>query len=243
MNLPIVVIRNLTLNYEVRNANTYHLKQVALNVLKKQSTHLSIEALKQIDFSIYPGEILGIVGDNGAGKSSLLRVIAGILKPSSGDVNVQGRCFPLIELGAGFNYELTCRDNIVYFGVLLGNSRKAMESAVEQIAVWAGVENCLELPLRTFSTGMVARLGFAIATFKTSGILLIDETLSVGDQEFRQKSLAKINEIISEGQATIMVSHDIELLASLCTKILWIEKGFQRMIGSPREVIDAYRNA
>jgi ABC-type polysaccharide/polyol phosphate transport system ATPase subunit len=149
----------------------------------------------------------------------------------------------MLELGAGFNPELSGEENILLFGVLLGNRTKEMQSRVKDIAEWAGLTEQIKLPLRTYSTGMVARLGFAVATFRKSDVLIVDEILGVGDAEFQEKSKAKIKELIANGEATILVSHDPKAVESLATKVLWLDHGKQVMLGSTAEVLDAYRKA
>ena len=149
----------------------------------------------------------------------------------------------MLELGAGFNPELSGEENILLFGVLLGNRTKEMQSQVTDIAEWAGLTEHIKLPLRTYSTGMVARLGFAVATFRKSDVLIVDEILGVGDAEFQKKSKAKIRDLIANGEATILVSHDLETVESLATKALWLDHGKQVMLGTTAEVLDAYRKA
>ena len=202
---------------------------------------MNIHALKGVNFELFEGEVLGIIGKNGAGKSTLLKLIAGILPPTSGKVIVQGKISPLIELGAGFNSELTGEENVLLFGVLLGHSKKVMKDNLDKIATWAGLTAVMKLPLRTYSTGMRSRLGFAIATFQESELLIIDEVLSVGDSEFQRKSLSRIQQLMELGEAAIIVSHDLHLIEERTTKVLWLENGCQIMMGNPKEVVDAYR--
>jgi len=217
------------------------LKQVFINTIKGVKSDVYVSAISGIEFELDKGEVLGVIGKNGAGKSTLLKLISGILPPTSGTVKVNGRIAPLIELGGGFNLELTGAENIILFGMLLGYDRTLMESQLSNIAVWAGLSEFIDLPLRTYSTGMLSRLGFAVATFQQRELLIIDEVLSVGDGEFQIKSLKRMNELISEGEATILVSHDLQMIENRCTKVLWLEHGKQVMIGNPRQVIDAYR--
>ncbi len=204
---------------------------------------MRVNAVKNVDFELTAGEVLGIIGKNGAGKSTLLKLISGVIPPSTGEVIVKGRIAPLIELGAGFNSELTGAENIVLFGVLLGNQKQLMEENMKAIAQWAGLEESIDLPTRTYSTGMLSRLGFAVATFQQLELLIIDEVLSVGDAQFQLKSMARMDELISQGEVTILVSHDLNLVEAKASKVLWLENGNQRMFGKPKEVIDAYRNA
>lgn len=239
----VAEIKNVSFNYKLRHSNAYSLKQTVINSLKGISSDLEICALKDINFNIAHGEVLGVIGSNGAGKSTLVKLIAGILPPSKGHVQINGSIAPLIELGVGFNHELTCRENIELTGVLLGNRRKEMKNVTERIADWAGLTDYLDLPVRTFSTGMAAKLAFAIATFKRSELLIVDEALSVGDQAFQSKSLKRMEQLISEGEAAILISHDLSVISTRATRVLWLEQGRQVMFGNPEKVIDAYRNA
>jgi ABC-type polysaccharide/polyol phosphate transport system ATPase subunit len=237
----IVEVKNLHFKYRIRNAYSKSLKKTAIDVIKRQNSDISINAITGIDFEISKGEILGVIGKNGAGKSTLLKLIAGILPPSSGSIRVEGRIAPLIQLGAGFNMELTGSENIELFGVLLGNSRREMKENTVKIAEWAGLTDSIHLPIRTYSSGMISRLGFAIATFQKCELLIVDEILSVGDSEFQSKSTQRIQSLMDEGEATILVSHNLDLVEQHATKALWVDGGRQVMIGNPKEVINAYR--
>jgi ABC-type polysaccharide/polyol phosphate transport system ATPase subunit len=238
---PIVLVENLTFNYRIRHAGARSLKQAFINTVKGIKSDIYVEAITEINFKLSQGEVLGIVGNNGAGKSTLLKLLSGILPPTSGAIKVRGRIAPLIELGAGFNPELTGAENIVLFGVLLGNTKAKMEENLTAIANWAGLTEAIHLPIRTYSTGMLSRLGFAVATFQQCDLLIIDEVLSVGDADFQVKSMSRMEELISKGEATILVSHDLNLVAERATKVLWLDHGKQMMFGDPKEVIDAYR--
>jgi ABC-type polysaccharide/polyol phosphate transport system ATPase subunit len=211
--------------------------------MKGINLDITVSALTDVSFTVDRGEVLAVIGHNGAGKSSLLKLIARVLPPTSGIVKVNGSVAPMLELGAGFNPELSGEENILLFGVLLGNRTKEMQTKVAEIAEWAGLTEQIKLPLRTYSTGMVARLGFAVATFQSSDVLIVDEILGVGDAEFQKKSKARMKDLIAGGEATIIVSHDLKTLESLATKVLWLDHGKQVMLGEPTEVLDAYRQA
>jgi ABC-type polysaccharide/polyol phosphate transport system ATPase subunit len=244
MNIAKVVeIENVEISYRRAHHRISTLKQAAIETVKRRIEYEQFFALKGISFDISRGETVSIIGGNGAGKSTLLKVVARVLPPTSGRVRVRGRVAPMIELGAGFNQELTGAENIVLFGVLLGNSSKTMKAKVSEIAAWAGLEDHIHLPVRTYSTGMIARLGFAVATFRQSNLLIIDEVLAVGDADFQLKSKARMLELIHGGEATVLVSHDLETVAELATKVLWLDHGKQIALGSPSEVIDAYRKS
>lgn len=241
MRAPIVEVRNVSFEYRVKHASSRSVKQVFINLLKGKTSNVHIIALKNINLQIDSGDVLGIIGNNGAGKSTLLKIISGILPPSEGEIEVNGQIAPIIELGVGFSLELTCRENIELLGVLLGYKRKVMQESVDEIVTWAGLNEYLDLPIRTFSTGMMARLAFSIATFRSRELLIVDEVLSVGDQAFHAKSLERLEKLMSEGEAAILVSHDLSLIASKATKVLWLEQGRQIMFGNPEEVLNAYR--
>jgi ABC-type polysaccharide/polyol phosphate transport system ATPase subunit len=202
-----------------------------------------INILNGCSLTAYQGELIGIIGPNGAGKSTLLKILSRVLPPTKGVIKVNGTVAPMLELGAGFNPELSGEDNILLFGVLLGNSTKEMKSKVVEIADWAGLTEQIQLPLRTYSSGMMARLAFAVATFQKTDVLIIDEILGVGDADFQVKSKARMMELISRGEATILVSHDLTTVEDLATKVLWLDHGHQKMIGPTKEVLDAYRQA
>jgi ABC-2 type transport system ATP-binding protein len=239
----IIEVKNVDLNYVIRHGRATTLKEAVISSIRGINLDVTVSALTDINFTVDRGEVLAIIGHNGAGKSSLLKLIARVLPPSFGIVKVNGSVAPMLELGAGFNPELSGEENILLFGVLLGNRTKEMQSRVKDIAEWAGLTEQLKLPLRTYSSGMVARLGFAVATFRKSDVLIVDEILGVGDAEFQEKSKAKIRDLIANGEATILVSHDLASVESLATKVLWLDHGKQIMLGGTTEVLDAYRKA
>lgn len=241
MTSHVIEVQNVDLKYVIRHGRATTLKEAAISTIKGINLDITVNALTDISLTVDRGEVLAIIGHNGAGKSSLLKLIARVLPPTSGVVKVDGSVAPMLELGAGFNPELSGEENIIFFGVLLGNRTKEMQARVKDIAEWAGITEQIKLPLRTYSTGMVVRLGFAVATFKKSDILIVDESMSVGDLEFQEKSKAKIKHLIANGEATILVSHDLTTVESLATKVLWLDHGKQVMLGNTVEVLDAYR--
>ena len=198
-------------------------------------------AINDLSFEINKGETVAIIGKNGAGKSTLLKILARVIKPTTGSISITGQVAPMIELGAGFNAELTGRENILFYSSLLDRDINRVKPRINEIIDWAGVADHLDYQLRTYSTGMVARLAFSIATDEVPDILLIDEVLSVGDGEFATKSRTRLLEIINSGCTVIMVSHDLKTVAELAQKVIWIEKGKIKMVGLPTEVIAAYQ--
>jgi ABC-2 type transport system ATP-binding protein len=237
----VIEVNNVDLNYVIRHGRARTIKEAAINAIKRIDLDITVGALKDINFTVDHGEVLAIVGHNGAGKSTLLKLLSRVLPPTKGVVKVNGTVAPMLELGAGFNSELSGEDNILLFGVLLGNSTKGMKSKVKEIAEWSGLTEQIQLPLRTYSSGMMARLAFAVATFQKSDVLIIDEILAVGDSEFQIKSKARLQELISHGEATILVSHDLKIVEDLATKVLWLDHGNLKMIGPTKLVLDAYR--
>lgn len=210
-------------------------------LLRKEERQASeFWALRGVTFSVEEGDVLGVIGPNGAGKSTLLRVIAGIYQPDEGELHVRGKVSPLLTLGAGFRPDLTGRDNIYLNGVLLGLSRKEIEARVEEIIAFAELEEFIDQPVRTYSSGMTARLGFAIATSLEPDILLIDEVLGVGDEHFRRKSEARMREFIDRAKAIVVVTHSMSFIRKFCTRALWVERGRVRLIGDPEEVVPRY---
>ena len=243
MTNQVIEVTNVDLNYVIRHGRASTIKEATISAIKRINLDITVNALKDINFTVNRGEVLAIVGHNGAGKSTLLKILSRVLPPSQGVVKVNGSVAPMLELGAGFNPELSGEENILLFGVLLGNSIKDMESKSKEIADWAGLTDHIKLPLRTYSSGIVARLAFAIATFQKSDVLIIDEILGVGDADFQKKSRSRILDLIGDGEATILVSHDLSAVEELATKVLWLDHGRQVTLGPTQEVLDAYRQA
>lgn len=239
MPLPIEV-QDVSLRYRIDRSNVGTIKEATLHRLRKQRKMESIQALDGVTFSVNRGEIFGVVGPNGAGKSTLMKVIARVLPPTGGRVIVRGQVAPMIELGSGMNPELTARENIVLYGALLGRDPNVMRARVDSIVEWAGVEEFVDVPTRTFSSGMMARLAFSVATDIEPEVLVVDEVLSVGDKVFRAKSETRMNELIAGGAAVVIVSHSIPLLRDVSTRALWLDHGHIKMLGPAPEVLDGY---
>lgn len=204
------------------------------------------EALKDVSFEIQQGEAVGIIGRNGAGKSTLLGLMAGVLKQTKGEIKVHGRISPLLELGTGFHHELTGRENIIMNGILMGLSRKAIYQKLESIIDFSGLADFIDQPIRTYSSGMLARLGFSVVSSIDPEILLIDEVLAVGDIEFKLKCLERIERFKREGVTIVLVSHALDEIQRTCDRLIWIGKYISpehpsvRMVGSPQDVIEKY---
>jgi ABC-type polysaccharide/polyol phosphate transport system ATPase subunit len=203
----------------------------------------SVEAVRDVSFAVDRGEAFGIIGRNGSGKSTLLKLISGILKPTTGSVRVNGRVAALIELGAGFHPEITGRENIYINGIMLGLSRREIDARFDQIVAFSGIPDFIDQPVKTYSSGMYIRLGFAVAVHVDPDVLLIDEVLSVGDEEFSAKCVAKIQEMKYRGVTLVFVTHQLDQVRSLCDRALWLDHGEPETIGDPVRVVDAYLQA
>jgi ABC-type polysaccharide/polyol phosphate transport system ATPase subunit len=239
-NEKIVEITDVKMAYRRTRHRVSSLKQTAIETIKRRMEYEQFFALNGVSFDIARGETVSIIGRNGAGKSTLLKVVARVLPPTSGRVIVRGHVAPMIELGAGFNPELTGAENIMLYGALLGRSVQQMKSRIEAIGEWAGLTDHLDVPIRAYSSGMVARLAFATATDETPDLLLIDEILSVGDEDFREKSAARTVEMMNSGCAVLLVSHDLDAVTNMSTRAIYLENGAPKVFGSPNEVVQAY---
>jgi lipopolysaccharide transport system ATP-binding protein len=203
----------------------------------------SIAALDDVSFEVAKGEAFGVIGGNGSGKSTLLKVVAGILKPTAGRVVADGRVAALIELGAGFHPEISGRENVFINGVVLGLPKKEIERRFDSIVEFSGLGEFIDEPVKNYSSGMYVRLGFAVAVHTDPDILLVDEVLAVGDEAFAHRCLARIEELLAAGKSLLFVSHGLDLVETVCDRVLWLDRGKPRVLGSPRRVVDAYRAA
>ena len=233
-------IKNVSVVFKKTSEKMTSLKEYFIKSLRKKIKKEKFVALEDINITIKKGEIIGLLGLNGAGKSTLLKVISGIIKPTTGEVKLNGKMAPLIELGAGFDPELTGRENIFLNGSLLGFSKKELKDKIEDIIEFSELREFIDVPLKNYSSGMYARLGFSIATIYDPEILIIDEVLSVGDFHFQEKSLNKIMEMIEKGTTVLFVSHDIEQVKKLCEKVIWLEKGKVKVIGDAKKICEEY---
>jgi ABC-2 type transport system ATP-binding protein len=239
----VIEAKDIDFSYRVLTNHQSSLKTLFKDFVNRKVRVENYQALRNISFEVTNGETVAIIGKNGAGKSTLLKLLAQVVPPTKGSLKVNGTVAPMIELGAGFNPELTGRENIIFYSALLGRDVKKVKQRVEAIADWAGVADHLDYQLRTFSSGMIARLAFATATDEVPDLLLIDEVLSVGDGEFAQKSKARMHEIIKSGTTVVLVSHDLKTVAELAARIIWLKEGEVVMAGKPSEVITAYQKS
>ena len=236
----MVDVDHVTIRFNLANQKVDNLKEYLIKLVKRELMFQEYLAVKDVSFQVRAGEAWGLIGTNGSGKSTLLKAISGILKPYKGKISVNGSVAPLIELGAGFDMECTARENIFLNGCVLGHSEKFMWEHFEDIVDFADLWDFLDSPVKNYSSGMKARLGFSIATMVKPDILIVDEILSVGDYKFRQKCMKRMEELLSGGTTLLYVSHNIEEVQRLCDHAVWIDKGVPRMIGDAQTVCDAY---
>ena len=215
-------------------------KEYMIKLIKKELMYTQFVALENISFNVKKGEVVGLVGLNGSGKSTLLKIIAGVMKPTKGSVSVNGTIAPLIEVGAGFNPNLSGRENIFLNGMLLGYSKKYLQEHTQEIIDFAEIGEFIDVPLKNYSSGMRSRLGFAIATTVRPQILIVDEVLSVGDFKFKEKCHKRIQEMMANDTTVLIVSHSINQVKELCSRCIWLEKGHMVMDGPSQEVCDKY---
>ena len=238
----MIEIEDVSMKFNLGIEKGISLKETFINLFsfKKKKKKEYFYALKNVSFSIKKGEVIGIIGSNGAGKSTLLKVVSGVMKPTTGKVKVNGVISPMIELGAGFDPDLTARENIYLNGAVLGYSRSFLDKKFEEIVEFSELREFLDVPVKNFSSGMTAKLAFSIATIVNPEILIVDEILSVGDIKFQEKSKQKMMDMIKGGTTVLYVSHSLEAIKSLCTRVVWIEHGEVVKIGEAKEVCDEY---
>jgi lipopolysaccharide transport system ATP-binding protein len=203
----------------------------------------TIPALEEVSFEVARGESFGLIGGNGSGKSTLLKLVAGMLRPTTGELAVEGRVAALIELGSGFHPEISGRENVYINGAVLGLSRRQIDRRYREIVEFSGLADFMEEPVKNYSSGMYVRLGFAVAIHTDPDVLLVDEVLAVGDEAFAHRCIRRIEEFLAAGRTLLLVSHSLDLVAELCDRVLWLDRGHQRLTGDPRRVVDAYRQA
>ncbi len=238
-----VELRNIDMHFNMNTEKLQSLKEYFIKLVKRELHFEDFTALSDVSFDIKKGDIFGIVGLNGSGKSTTLKIISGILEPTNGTVETEGVIAPLIELGAGFDMDLTARENIYLNGSVLGYSKKFMDEKFDEIVEFSELEEFLDVPMKNYSSGMVARIGFAIATVTTPDILIVDEILAVGDFLFQQKCEERIKKIMDGNTTVIIVSHTLGQIERLCKHCAWLEGGKLKMIGDAKEVCEAYKSS
>lgn len=239
-----VELKNIEMHFNMCKERLQSLKEYFLKLIKRQLMFEDFVALNNVSLNIEKGDVFGIVGLNGSGKSTLLKIISGILTPTKGTVVTRGVIAPLIELGAGFDFELTARENIYLNGSVLGFSKAYMDEHFDEIVEFSEMREFLDAPMKNYSSGMVARIGFAIATMTVPDILIVDEILAVGDFKFQEKCERRINEMLTNDKTTvIVVSHSLEQIERLCKHCAWLERGNLKMVGDTEAVCNAYKSA
>jgi len=237
---PLISFEDVSVRYRVPRERILSFKDYAIRWIKRKIVYDDVWALRDVSLEVRRGEVFGIIGPNGAGKSTFLKLIARIMRPTSGRVRVDGRVNPLLELGAGFDHELTGRENVFLNGAMLGYRSADLAARFERIVEFAGLAEFIDMPLRTYSSGMVARLGFALATDVTPDILIVDEVLAVGDAEFQKKSRERMESFKRHGQAILLVSHDMTMVRDMCARAAWLDHGRLRAVGPAQDVVLQY---
>lgn len=237
----VIKVNDVTMEFNLSKEKVDSVKEYFIKMVKRELRYDRFQALKNVSFSVNKGDRIGILGLNGAGKSTLMKVIAGVFKPTKGTVEKRGVIAPMIELGAGFDKQYTGAENIYLYGAVLGHSRKFMEEKFDEIVEFAELHEFIDVPLKNYSSGMRARLGFAIATVVKPDILILDEVLSVGDAKFRKKSEKKLLEMMDTGVTVLFVSHNLEQVKRICNKAMILEKGKLVAFGDMDEVVEQYK--
>ena len=238
----MIRVEHVSMKFNLGIEKNYSMKEAFIAMVDKKRRQKPTEFwdLDDLTFNVKKGEVVGLIGSNGAGKSTLLKVVSGVMKPTKGKVEVRGIISPMIELGAGFDLELTARENIYLNGAILGSSKEFLEEKFDDIVKFSELEEFLDVPVKNFSSGMTAKLAFSIATVVNPEILIVDEILSVGDIKFQEKSKGKMLEMIKGGTTVLYVSHSLESIKDLCDKVIWIEHGKLIKMGNAKEICDEY---
>lgn len=241
--MPIVSVKNISLKFKMEQNRANSLKEFCVRWLKRDLKSEDFWALTDVSFDVEKGDVIGIIGHNGAGKSTLLKVISGIMKPTKGTIEAHGNIVPMLELGSGFDMELSGRENIYLNGAILGYSEEFLNEKYDEIVTFSELGNFIEAPLRTYSSGMLARLAFSVACIVEPEILIVDEILSVGDADFQEKSRARMMELMTGGTTVFFVSHSLEQIREMCNKVVWLEHGKIQAIGKTEEICNMYEGA
>lgn len=240
MSKTMIEVNNVSMRFRMNSDKIMSLKEYATTALRGKLNYQEFTALNHVSFTVKKGETLGLIGRNGAGKSTMLKVISGILKPTEGSVMCNGNVVPMLELGSGFDMDLNGRENIFLNGAILGYSEEFLNAKYNEIVEFSELGQFIEVPIRNYSSGMLARLAFSIATVVQPEILIVDEILAVGDAPFQEKSKKRMLELMGGGTTVLFVSHDIEQIREMCSRVIWLEKGKVRMAGDAKELCSAY---
>lgn len=241
--MKMIEVKDVTMKFRMGSQPINSLKEYVTTTLKGTLKFKEFVAVNHLSFELEKGETLGLIGRNGAGKSTTLKLISGILKPSSGRIITRGNIVPMLELGAGFDLELTGRENIYLNGAVLGYTKKYLDSKINEIIEFSELGDFIEMPIRSYSSGMMARLAFSIASVVEPEILIVDEILSVGDASFQKKSRNRMEELMKGGATVLFVSHDIEQIEELCDKVIWLDHGTCKMFGEGKEICRLYKES
>lgn len=239
--MEMIKVDNVSMRFVMANDKISSIKEFITAFLSRKLKFKEFWALKDVSFEVQKGEVVGIVGRNGAGKSTILKIISGILKPTKGQVHVSGNIVPMLELGSGFDYDLTGRENIFLNGAILGYSKQFLEEKYDEIVEFSELGEFINIPIRNYSSGMVMRLAFSIATIVQPEILIVDEILAVGDENFQAKSRAKMKELMGGGTTVLFVSHMMSQIREMCNRVVWLDGGTVKMVGDVEEVCEAYK--
>ena len=240
MSRRVIEVNDVTMRFHMNTDRILSLKEFVTRKLSGKITYEDFTALDHVSFSVHRGETLGLIGHNGAGKSTMLKVISGILKPTEGSVKTTGNVVPMLELGSGFDMDLTGRENIFLNGAILGYSEEFLKEKYDDIVAFSELGQFIDIPIRNYSSGMLARLAFSVASLVEPEILIVDEILSVGDASFQEKSRARMMELMGGGTTVLFVSHSLGQIREMCKRVVWLEHGKVKMIGATNEVCDAY---
>ena len=243
MSKTMIEVSDVSMRFRMNSDRILSLKEFVTTALRGRLHYQEFTALEHVSFTVKKGETLGLIGRNGAGKSTMLKVISGILKPTEGSVVCHGNVVPMLELGSGFDMDLTGRENIFLNGAILGYSEEFLKEKYDEIVGFSELGQFIEVPIRNYSSGMLARLAFSIATVVQPEILIVDEILAVGDTQFQEKSKKRMLELMSGGTTVLFVSHSIEQIKEMCGQVVWLEKGQVKLIGLSKEVCTAYEDA
>lgn len=236
----MIEVKDVSMRFRMANDRINSIKEYTIQLLKGKLEYNEFEALKHVSFDVERGEVVGLIGHNGAGKSTMLKVISGILKPTEGSVVVRGNIAPMLELGSGFDFDMTGRENIFLNGAILGYSKEFLESKYDEIVAFSEIGQFIDVPLRNYSSGMIARLAFSVATVVVPEILIVDEVLSVGDADFQEKSRKRMMELMGGGTTVLFVSHNIKQVEEMCSKVVWLEGGQLKAFGDTQMICEEY---
>lgn len=239
----MIEVKNVKMRFKMSDEPLNSIKEIFTKAVSGKLKFNEFLALDDVSFNVEKGETLGLIGSNGAGKSTTLKLISGILKPSEGSITIRGNVVPMLELGAGFDLELTGRENIYLNGAILGYSKAYLESKYEEIVDFAEIREFIDMPIRNYSSGMMARLAFSIASVVQPEILIVDEILAVGDVKFQEKSYKRMQELMSGGATVLFVSHDLDKIEEMCDHVIWLDKGKVKQYGDANKVCKAYKKA